>query len=645
MRSAWRRRTVASVLLAAIAAVLVPNHPALAAEYELASVALYEVRPDAGDIGVSVGIEFTNTTPDPAGRFSVFDELRLAIHDQAADVVASDGSGDLDVAVADVAGVMVATIDLREGVRYEESVELELAYRIVEDDGTDVRVGPQLVVFPAWGFGTSSVVDISVPPGFEVRIDGDGLEEEDGILTSGPIEDPTAWLAIVTALGPAEYSTVGATVPLDGGTADVLVRAFADDPGWAESTRDLVVDGLPWLEREIGLPYPQVGQLVITQGVPGDGGEFGEGAAGSGEIVVAHDQPPFTVVHQLAHLWLAPPLVESRWIAEGLASDFAAAASEELGLEPPYDPAAEAERLADAAQPLDSWDSTTDPAFVAYAHARSWALVSELRAEIGDGALRAVLARTAASIGPYDGADLDVPDPLETPPRYPLTSRTFLDQLEAVTDADASGRFGELVFSEADAALLPERGEARASFEALIAAANGWGAPDAVRAAMTEWRFADAEGLMTDARDWLVRRDDVLAAMERAGLSRPERLIQAYRAYGGGPESVNELEAEAVVVEAYAAAAERINEPRSFLARLGLVGGADPATELDRANGLFADGDLRGAMASIEQAQRLADSAETSGVVRVASLALLVVGAAVVAVVVFRRRAAYTAPP
>ncbi len=387
------------------------------------------------------------------------------------------------------------------------------------------------------------------------------------------------------------------------------------------------------------------GSSSVTQGVPGDGGEFGEGAAGPGEIVVAHDQPPFTVVHQLAHLWLAPPLVESRWITEGLASDLAAAAGDDLGLEQPFDPAAEAERLAEDAQPLDGWDATSDAAFAAYAHAESWALIAELRAEIGDDALRAILARTAASIGPYDGADIEVPAPLDAPPRYPLTSRTFLDQLEAVSDVDASARFEQLVFTEPDAALLPERTSARASFDELITAADGWGAPDPVRAAMTEWRFADADALMTDARAWLARRDDLLTEMERVGLSRPERLVQAYRAYGGGPESVDELEAEAAVVDAYAGAAERINEPRSFLARLGLVGAADPAAELDRANGLFADGDLRGAMGSIEQAQRLADTAETSGIVRVVSLALLVVGMTVVAVVVFRRRAAYTAAP
>ena len=101
-------------------------------------------------------IEFTNTTPDPTGRFSVFDECGWPIHDQAdrrrrhrrrggARRRRSEDGGD---------GVDVATIELREGVRYEESVELELTYRIVDDEGTPSACGPRSSSFPAWGFGT-----------------------------------------------------------------------------------------------------------------------------------------------------------------------------------------------------------------------------------------------------------------------------------------------------------------------------------------------------------------------------------------------------------------------------------------------------------------------------------------------------------
>ena len=86
-----------------------------------------------------------------------------------------------------------------------------------------------MVVFPAWSFGTASEVSVAVPDGYEVRVDGDALTEADGRLVSGPIENPAAWLALVTATRPAEYTTFDATVPLDGGTADLQVRAFADD--------------------------------------------------------------------------------------------------------------------------------------------------------------------------------------------------------------------------------------------------------------------------------------------------------------------------------------------------------------------------------------------------------------------------------
>jgi hypothetical protein len=618
--------------------------PVLAAEYTLESMATYDVLPDDRVVAVAVDLEFTNTTPDPEGQFSIFEELRLAIHDGATNVTARDEEGELEVSVDDESGVNVATIALREGLRYEQTAAVELDYRLVDGASREVRVGPSLVAFPAWGFGTASEVEVKIPAGFEIRVDGDGLTEAaDGTLTSGPIDDPDAWLAVVTALGPADYITFEMTVPLQGGTADVVVRAFGDDPEWGEATRDLVTEALPVLEREIGLPYPLIGQLIITEGAPTDTTGFGEPVTRRSEITVAHDQPPFTIVHQLAHVWLDTSLIEARWIGEGMASDLAARAAEELEIEPPYDPAVEAEeRSADAIQ-LDAWGASTDPAQASYAYAASWALIEEIRDEVGDDALRDVLTRTTASIGAYDGAGGETP--FSASPQEPLTSRSFLDQLGAVADVDFADRFAELVLNADDVALLPDRQAARDAFDELIEAAQGWGAPDPVRAAMGAWRFDEAMPDIDAAADWLIDRDALVADMERVGLSRPERLPQAYRAYGGGPEAVEELDAERIVVDAYAATAEQVNEPRSLLARLGLIGATDPVTYLNMANGLFAEGDLRGAMVNIEAAQRVLDSAETTGIVRLTSLVLLVVALAAIAITVFRRRASYTARP
>lgn len=630
----------------AVTATWSPGAGALAQdpEYTLETAATYDVRPDDRRIDVRVEMTFTNTLPDPPGQFSLFDELRVAIHDGATDVEATDADGSLEVAAAVEDEVNVATVELREGLRHTESVEIELTYALANGSDPQVRVGPSLVAFPAWGFGTSSLVEIAMPPGFEIRADGDPLTEAaGGRLTSGPIEHPGQWLALVTAVGPGEMATFETTVALQGGTADLVVRAFADDPEWGETTRDLAVAALPRIEEAIGLPYPLLGRLSIVQGVPGETGAFGDPTAPRSAIVVAFDEPPFTLLHQLAHVWLAPTLVESRWIVEGLASDVAARVGADLDVEPPFDPVAEAEARASAALPLAAWTSSSGADADRFGHAAAWALCAEIREAVGDDALGSVLLRTASSVGPYEPAELDGPPPSGSVPRTPLTSRSFLDQLEKVSKLDLSARFGEAVFDEADAALLPTRTAARDAFAALHEAADGWGVPDPVRTAMAAWTFDEAERLMADAGAWLVDRDALLADMAASGLAAPDRLQQAYRAYGGGQEAIDELAAQRSAVETYAATSARVGASRSFLARVGLIGVTDPSTQVARASGQFADGDLRGALASLDEADRMIASAESSGLVRLAALALLVVVLVIVAVALFRRRASYTA--
>jgi hypothetical protein len=645
-----RRRLATLTLLAAVLAVVAaPADPAPAmgaTPYTLETSAAYNVKPDEGKIGVTVQITFTNTTPDPAGQFSVFDQLKLAVHDEAAEVTASDDDGDLDVAVKVENKVNVATVELRDELRFEESVDVELHYTL--RDGTDpqLRIRPSVIVFPAWSFGTKSQVSVTIPSGYDVRIDGDELTQGDDGLVSGPIENPAAWLALVTATRPAEYTTFDATVPLAGGTADLQVRAFADDEAWGQHRLALIEEALPLLEEDIGLPYPRVGELVLTESVASNASGFAETASAGTEILVAFDQPEFTALHQVAHVWLSPALIESRWIREGLASAIAEQVANELDVAPPYDPVEEATERGDDAFPLDSWAASADPASEGYGHAASWAFISELSASVGADAIRTVLARVASSIGPYAETEVDADPPADAgPPQVPLTSRGFLDHLEAVSGVDLAERFSERVLTEADVALLPARAEARAAFDDLVVDADGWGAPDPIRAAMTEWRFDEAEAQIGDAIAWLVSRDELLVEMEAAGLSAPDRLQQAYRSFGGGAEANAELDAQLAVVEAYAATAADLNGARTLLERVGLIGGPDPSEQLRLANGRFADGDLRGAVEAIREAQRILASAEGGGMVRLVSAGLVVLILAALAVVLFRRRAAYTAAP
>jgi hypothetical protein len=161
---------------------------------------------------------------------------------------------------------------------------------------------------------------------------------------------------------------------------------------------------------------------------------------------------------------------------------------------------------------------------------------------------------------------------------------------------------------------------------------------------MSHWRFDDAALLMDDARAWLADRDVLLEQMAVAGLSAPDRLHQAYRAYGGGAEAESELEVEREVVDAYVAAAARVNAERSLIERIGLVGGPDPEAQLAQANGHFTAGLLGESHDAIAEAERIVEVASSAGIVRVLSLLLVVVIGVVLVVVLFRRRA-YTAGP
>jgi hypothetical protein len=489
---------------------------------------------------------------------------------------------------------------------------------------------------------------VSIPATYAVHVDGDRLRAGPEGLVSGPIEDPSQWLALVKAVStdPA-FESLESTAALGGGTAEIEVRSFADDPAWGQDVLDLVTRALPLLEEEIGIPYPVTGRLTLTQTVGVDATGLGEPAASAGgEILVALDQPSFTIVHQLAHAWLSDDLVESKWIREGMASELADRVVDRLEVDRPFDPAEVAEERADAAFPMDAWPADAGPDAEAYGYAESWRLLNEIRARVGAEGLRAVLARVTGSVGPYRAAEVS-PDeaPAAKPgPRVPLTSRSFLDHLEAGGDEDFTELFRQRVLTEPDVAMLDARAAARDAFDALVAAADGWGAPDPIAGAMTAWSFDDAQVQIDAARAWLTQRDAFLADLAAAGLSAPQRLQQAYRTHGGGADAEVELNAEREVADSYVATAAAVNGDRSFVARVGLIGGPDPAQQLRLANGRFADGDLSGSLDAIGNAQQILGAAEAGGMARLASAVVVVVVLLAVAIFLVRRRAAYTPP-
>ncbi len=634
------------------ALVLAPPPPtpvAGASEYEMVTSAAYVVDPAAGAIAVSVEVEFTNTLPDPPGRISAFTHIDLALQDGASEVKAADSAGGLHVDLETRDGVQVASVRTRSRVRYSKSVTFTLTYTLADAGAADLHVSRRVVKFPAWGFGTSSSLTVQLPAGYEARADGDPMLTEqvpDGgpLLRSGPIADPGVWLAIVTAVLPGDYATQSASVALATGTVDLQVRAWSEDPAWGQATLALLVDALPRLEEAIGLPYPRLGPLVVTEAAVGE--PSGEALPSAmAEIQAPFDGSGFNLLHQAAHVWISDRLAADRWIREGLASHYAARVAAGLEVTQPFDPAERAAELAADARPLIDWQASgASGAVDAFGYAASWALVDRIAALAGEAHLQQALRRVVGGLTAYDPGEPDASGG-DGQPHPPVDTRRLLDQIAAGGGADVSDLFRESAFGPDATIELGQRDGARELYDSLLAEAGQWGAPVPVRAAMSEWRFADAEAAMAATSAWLAQRDDLLATCEAAGLVPPDRLRERYLAVGGGPEAVAELDAERALVDAYVAVQKRAGAQRGVLDAVGLFLADDPGQLLADAAGSFAAGDLRAAAGSLDRLELELNRAPTDGAVRLAGAAVLVALLGLAVGVTLRRRSGshYTA--
>ena len=601
---------------------------AAAAEYKLSTTAVYDVRPDDGTVKVTIRVNFRNTTPNPPGRFSIFEVVDLAVHHGARELRATDARGRLQASLNRRDGVTVASIQPRGGVRYRESARFTISYVLPDGANPDIRVRPSVVLFPVWSFGTLGRVQVELPGAYEVLVDGDALDaERDGArlrLTSGTVEDPTRWLALLTASLPTSYKTLSGSAALAAGPVELEVRAWSDDRRFGRRTLELLTDAMPMLEEELGLDYRADGPLVVVESLPAAGGDLSEPPIDGTDIAVGFDEAPFTIVHQLAHAWLSPALAEDRWIREGFASSAAAAVARGLDLPRPFSPLDKARDLEAHAFPLISWGAGQASAVQdRFAYSASWAVAEQLTRRIGADAVRRAWRRIAGGLDGYRPLDAE-PVVAGGLPAVPVSSRHLLDQLEAVSGENLAGIFEEWVFDEATVDLLPARRAARTAHARLLNRAGELGTPDPVRLALAGWRFADAEAAIAEAMEWLADRDRLLEQIAAAGLTAPARLDDEYETAGGSHAAWEELEAEGAVVTTYAVARASLEHAPGALEQVGLLGDAQPSTLLDEARVAFAEGDLVGASEAASRAQDRIQRAGQDGLVRVASTAAIV---------------------
>jgi len=624
--------------LAIIAAMSITASTRAATPYLLRTDAVYRLEAASGAVGVTVSGTFTNTTPDPPGSFSSFGSVPLSLQAGASGVSARDGKGSLRVTLTHQASRTIATVALRTAIRYRQSTAFTLTYRLADAANPQVRVRSSSVMLPVWGFGTTSTVTVRLPDAYTARVIGaalaSGTQQDQIVLSSGTIRDPPHWSALLVAAKPADYVAVNRHVPLTGGTVDLWVRSYADDRAWGAAMLDLAALALPALQKVAGLPYSGVGPLFLTESLPSGIGPLAEPVSGAQDIAVGFDATPFTVLHQLAHVWIGTDFTSERWIREGIASHLAANAARQLQVAIPRRADGAAIDSDPDAIPLASWSpggaaGPTTAATDAWAYPASWDLVDALAASIGEDRFKLVVQRVAQGVSAYDTTAAGSPASAAAAPQ-PIDSRQFLDQIEGVagpaggSSADQAtthrleAEFRTRVWPPEEGALIDLRAQARTAYGALLVVAGDWGAPDTIRQAMETWHFDQALTWIDVARRWLVDRDRFLDAARQEGLSTPDRLVMRWRTDGGGELSRRELDAEAAFLQAYRAAGNRIDDLNP-VERLGVLGGPEPRAVLASAAGLYAGGDLDAAAAAIDRAIRLDSGAQGAGVVRLAA--------------------------
>ena len=305
--------------------------------------------PTTGDRGHRPDPRSRTPRPIRDGQFSVFDEVQLAIHDEATEVTACDDGG--------------AARRRRRGRGRRQRGHRRAARRAALRGGTidlELTTAPRLRRPAAAGAARrwsssrpgasapSSEVSVAIPAGYEIRVDGDPLTEaraarwsagrsrirRAGWHSSPPSSPPSSRRSTppsrsmgarpTSRSAPSPTTRPGASAPLA-----LVERGAAADRGGDRpavsadraARPDRVGD-----QRRVRLRRDSVGR---------------HRAPGRVRPAAVHRAPPG------GHVWLSPELVESRWIREGLASSSRPRSRPSSTSMPPYDPAAQVAELAD----------------------------------------------------------------------------------------------------------------------------------------------------------------------------------------------------------------------------------------------------------------------------------------------------------
>lgn len=647
MASSVLRRFLASL---AVAVFLIPwvttptvVHAEAAARDGLAvsSVTTYTVDPSRGVVHVLAEMTFTNTLPDQREgvyiRRRYFTGFSIAVPVGANDPMATTSRGTpVNVTPRLVSGVdtfYVLDVDFASNLFYQQTARINVSYDITGLDPRDhrpSRVNLAYAAFEAFGIGDAGKVTVKVvvPQGFDVETFGTGfvttVEGGNKVYTATDIEQPDEFSFFVSARndGALDYESVLL------GDATFAIRAWPDDPAWAEFVHTQVEDGVPLLETLLGQDWPITDEVEIREAyTPYLYGYAGWFETDVNEIEIDEELDQHVVLHELSHAWFNGDLFDDRWMSEGYAQVYANAAAVALGGEDeePDQPRAGA---AGHVQ-LSSWrsglsDSGTDDE-EAYGYNASYWVVQQLFDEIGEDGMRQVLAAVADGTTPYIGetGEAEVTSP------GAADWKRLLDLFEEIGGSDdVEALFEKWVLTSSQAALLDDRATARDAYHGLADDGGEWAVPDGLRDEMEGWQFDDAQALVTTAQEVLAARDDLNAIAADMGQPYPDGFETEYQAATSGDDLdavTADIADQIDAAEEVLAATELEGQDDGFFGGIGLIGTNLP-TLLDQARVAWSNGDLDTARELADEVTRTVDTAPDVGRTRALTVAGIVVG-------------------
>ena len=423
-----RRAALVAVLFATLVAALAPAAaaPALAAGpgMTIVSNATYTVDPDHGVVHVAVNLTAANHLTDTKTRLYYFDKAFLAVPPNTAGFKVSARIGGPTVHVAaKTADHTLLRIDFGSRLGSGQARGMALTFDIKDPGGVPTRttrVGTSLVAFGAWAYASEgtpgSTVTVVFPPGYTIDARSDLLRKPttdgDGrtVYATGALAQPLAFFAYFVADRPSAFAESTRTVQVGGRPLDVTIRAWPDDPAWAERTGGIVEKGIPVLADAIGLQWTAERPFIVAEAVSQASSPYaGRYDPDHATVEVAYYADQLVTLHEMAHAWFDGGLLADRWANEGFASWYALDAASKLKLK--VAPAELTPEMIAARIPLNAWNplATDDKLIEDYGYAASARLAGLVAQRAGPDALAKVWQAIRDGVAPYQPTGLRSP--------------------------------------------------------------------------------------------------------------------------------------------------------------------------------------------------------------------------------------------